>query len=276
MTRARAVIVLAMAFAGCGKKGPPLAPFQPDPLPVADLKAGQQGDKLLVTYTAPRQTVDQQPLEVFDVEILVASRPGELAKVATIQTVRVAAGESRTELLPLPEADLLARVAGRARNKGRRSTVGQVVTLKVQPPPAGPTAVEAKIDPAGIIVTWPTVPPTATPTPSPSPSPTATPTPSARATGTSTVAAAVATPTPTPKPLSGYLVRRRGPTGVVLLTEKPIASPPFLDDKPLPVGRWCYSVRWATSMEPLVTSAESPEGCVDLKEARPPAPRPGP
>jgi hypothetical protein len=275
MTRARAVILLAMAFAGCGKKGPPLAPFQPDPQPVADLKAGQQGDKLLVTYTAPRLTVDQQALEVFDVEVLVASRPGELAKVATVHTVRVAPGEARTELLPLPDADLLVRVGARARNKGRRATVSRVATLTSQPPPPGPAAVEAKIDPAGIIVTWPTVPPTATPTPSPSPSPTATPTPAARATAASTLAAA-ATATPTPKPLTGYLVRRRGPTGVTLLTEKPIASPPFLDDKPLAIGRWCYSVRWVVSMEPLLTSTESPEGCVDLKEARPPAPRPGP
>lgn len=270
MTRAWLVLMVAMACAGCGKKGPTLPPYQPDPQPVTDFKVGQQGDRLLVSYTAPRQTVDAQALDVHDVQILVAARPGDLAKVARVHTVRVAPGESRTELLPLPEVDQTARVAARARNKGRRSGLSGTATLTVQPAPVGPDVVTAQTDPAGIIVTWPTPAPAATPTPSPAV--TATPAPTA-----ATPAAATATPTPTPKPLSGYVVRRRGPGGTAtLLTEKPIVGPPFLDDTAMPAGRWCYSVRRVVTWEPLLTSAESPEGCVDLKEARPAAARPGP
>ena len=272
MTRARVVLILAITFAGCGKKGPPLAPFQPDPQAVASLKIGQQGNQLAVDYVSPRQTVDAQPLAVHDVEILVASRPGDMAKVAQVHTVRVAPGETRTELLPLPEVDTTVRVAARARNKGRRSPISRTFTLVVQPAPAAPTDVRAEVDPAGVVITWttPAPTPTRTPTPSPSPAPTATPAP-----GT-TPGAATATPRPSPTPVTGYLLRRRGPSGTTELTQKPIVGPPFLDDAVVPVGRWCYTVRRVVATEPLVTSAESPEGCVDVKVARPPAVRPVP
>ena len=254
---------LAMLGAACGKKGAPLPPYRPDPEAVADLKAGQQGDQLVVSYTSPKQTVDAQKLEVHEVEILVTDQAtGEIAKVGRPHRVRVAPGESRTELLPLAAPGATVRVAARARNGGRPSALSKTLTVTAQPAPPGPSSLQARNDPAGVLITWTT--PAATP---------------AVATATPTAAAATPaaiTPTPTPTGPVGYLVRRRGPGGpLTLLTQKPIAAPPYLDETALTGGRWCYTVRHLVSSEPLLTSAESPEACVDIKDVRPPQPPSG-
>jgi hypothetical protein len=61
----------------------------------------------------------------------------------------------------------------------------------------------------------------------------------------------------------------------VLLTEKPIDGPPFLDQAPLTSGRWCYTVRRLVTAQPLVASADTPEVCVEVRDTRPPQPPTG-
>jgi hypothetical protein len=277
--QALAVVLLALS---CGKKGPVLAPLRPDPQPVADLKVGQQGDTLVVSYQAPRQTLDLQPLDVHEIEVLVADKPGDITKVGrVVHRVQVAPGETRTEAVPLPAVGSTVRTAVRGRFKGIRGAPSRVVGLTVETPPPAPASVTASNDPAGVLVMWPTVPPTPAPTARLTPSPTATPTPMPAATTAAgaTAVAAAPTPTPTPAPtaaVAGYLVRRRPPTGAAtLLTAKPIPAPPFLDESSLATGRWCYSVARVVAWEPLVASTHSPEGCVDVKDVRPPQPPSG-
>jgi hypothetical protein len=278
------MMVLAVLATSCGKKGAPLPPLRPDPQPVTELKVGQQGNHLLVSYVSPRVTVDDQRLDVHDVEILVAERAGELAKVAHVTRVRVAPGESRTETLPLPAAGTSLRVAARARSKGGRSAISKIESFVVHAVPDTPADVAASNDPGGVIVTWatPTPTPIVTPTAGPTSGPTSaltganTPTP----TGPTPLAAPVfgskPVPTATPVNVSGYQVSRRGPTGLpLLLTEKPIAGPPFLDQKSLDGGRWCYTVRSVASLTPLLASDDSIESCVEVRDVRPPQPPTG-
>ena len=52
--------VAALALlTGCGSQGNPLPPSLDLPKPVADLKAARKGDKVLLTWTAPRETTDK-------------------------------------------------------------------------------------------------------------------------------------------------------------------------------------------------------------------------
>ena len=242
---------LALLSLACGKKGPPLPPYRPDPQPPTELKVGQDGDRLAVSYVSPRQTLDNQRLEVHEIEILIATRTGELAKVAQVHRVRVAPGESRTDTVALPPAETAVRVAARARNKGRRGAPTRTLVHRVQPPPAGPGSVTARLQPNGVQIAWEAPPAEPTPTPTTAPA-AATP-----ATGPA--------PTATPIPLSGYQVRRRAPGGTVAwLNEKPVPSTSFLDDTAKTAGRWCYTVRRAVSWEPLIASGESPEACVEV------------
>ena len=53
-----AVAALAL-LAGCGVQGNPLPPSLELPRPVADLKAVRKGDKVLLAWTAPRETTDK-------------------------------------------------------------------------------------------------------------------------------------------------------------------------------------------------------------------------
>jgi hypothetical protein len=47
------------ALTGCGSQGNPLPPSLELPKPVGDLKAARKGDKVLLTWTAPRETTDK-------------------------------------------------------------------------------------------------------------------------------------------------------------------------------------------------------------------------
>lgn len=66
MTRFRTALVAAHAgalvlggmLAGCGKKGPPLAPLRLLPARVQDVRATRQGDRVRITFTIPNQNED--------------------------------------------------------------------------------------------------------------------------------------------------------------------------------------------------------------------------
>ena len=63
--------VLAMtAGAGCGKKGPPLAPYVLLPAAPARVAAQRIGDDVFVTFAVPAQNVDaSKPADVRRVEV---------------------------------------------------------------------------------------------------------------------------------------------------------------------------------------------------------------
>jgi hypothetical protein len=266
-----ALLALGVPLA-CGKKGPPLPPFKPDPQPAGALKVSQQGASLLVSFQAARQTVEGRSLDVHEVEVLVADRAGDMAKVATVHRFTAAPGEARTETVPAPPPGTTVRVAIRSRAGGVRSPLSSPFVLKVYVPPPAPANVTARNDPAGVLLTWTTVPPTPAPTASAT---VAVPTAATATVAPSALLSATATPAtaPTPTPASGYEVRRRPAAGAaVLLTGKPIAAPPFLDEAPLGSGRFCYTVRVVVATDPPLSGNDSSESCVDVKDQRPPQP----
>ncbi|HUS19593.1 MAG TPA: fibronectin type III domain-containing protein, partial [Terriglobales bacterium] len=54
------VCLVMVVLAACGTPGAPQPPSLRLPKPVEDLKAVRQGDKVLITWTAPRETTDRQ------------------------------------------------------------------------------------------------------------------------------------------------------------------------------------------------------------------------
>jgi hypothetical protein len=93
--------VLAMAAAaGCGKKGPPLAPFVLLPAAPARVAAQRAGDDVYVTLTLPAQNVDaSKPADVRRVEVYAFS--------ATTPPPRVRALELATLIATVPVAAAL-------------------------------------------------------------------------------------------------------------------------------------------------------------------------
>src|SRR5690242_17761781 len=68
--RAAAVLMLTVAAFGCGKKGPPLAPFARIPAPIDQISASRVGGDVYVTLTLPSKDIDATiPAHVSRVEV---------------------------------------------------------------------------------------------------------------------------------------------------------------------------------------------------------------
>jgi hypothetical protein len=64
------VTIAGLAVPGCGKKGPPLAPFVRVPAKVADLAARRQGDVVALTCTVPAANLDgTRPADIARLEV---------------------------------------------------------------------------------------------------------------------------------------------------------------------------------------------------------------
>ena len=277
-----AALVLAAALA-CGKRGDPLPPLARTPQPVRDLAVAQRGPELEIRYTAPRTTTGGIRLDVHAVEILTARAEGDFAKTALIEVRKVAPGETVSATQPLPPPGTRLRVAARAVSRGDRSALTPVVTLLVQPPPAAPAELLAHLTPEAVVLTWTGTVPSPPPAPSPAPSPaasaapvkeaapSASPTKPVMAAATSKPAASA--PKPPPPPTPGFRVFRRDPIASyeAPMNPVPITTNAFEDRTAGAGQRWCYAVRAAASVDPVVESAASDEVCVDIKDVAPPA-----
>lgn len=112
---AAAAVVLAVTMFGwgCGKKGPPLAPFVRIPAPVETIAASRLGNDVFVTLTIPVTNVDASiPVDISRVEVYgytgrVAPTPAQWPElgtvVATIPVVPPPVGEAGG---PPPAADV--------------------------------------------------------------------------------------------------------------------------------------------------------------------------
>ena len=109
-----AVCVATILAAGCGKKGPPLAPFVRVPAAVDNVTAQRIGDEVFVSFKVPTANVDgQQPadigsLEVYAITATSAPETDEQRKLATL----VATLPVRPVLPPSPTPDSLAVATG--------------------------------------------------------------------------------------------------------------------------------------------------------------------
>src|SRR3954451_2988562 len=57
-----ALLLVLSAFVGCASPGPPQPPSLKLPKPVDDLTAHRKGDRVLLTWTPPQKTTDNQNL----------------------------------------------------------------------------------------------------------------------------------------------------------------------------------------------------------------------
>lgn len=104
-------LLAATAVAGCGKKGPPLAPFVRIPAAVETIDASRLGDEVYVTVTVPATNIDMSvPIDISRIDIYgytgrvapTSARWAELGSVvASIPVVPPAVDEAG---LPLPQA----------------------------------------------------------------------------------------------------------------------------------------------------------------------------
>ena len=80
MHRLLAVCLVIATLAGCGKKGPPLAPFQRVPAAVTTVTPLRMGDDVYLSFTVPATNVDgQKPADIDKVEVyaVTATHPPE-------------------------------------------------------------------------------------------------------------------------------------------------------------------------------------------------------
>jgi len=131
------------AGAGCGKKGPPLAPYVLVPGAPGRVTAQRQGDDVYVTLTAPVQNIDRsKPADVRRIEVyaFTATTPPPLGRAlelsTLVATVPVAAG--------LPEGALLGQ---RQRTPATKDAARAGATITVKET-LGPDAFVAKSLPA--------------------------------------------------------------------------------------------------------------------------------
>jgi predicted small lipoprotein YifL len=84
-------IAALTALTGCGSQGNPLPPSLELPKPVSDLKAVRKGDRVLLAWTAPRETTDKLHIK-------------EAGKTRVCRSTALPAAMECTELAPLPAA----------------------------------------------------------------------------------------------------------------------------------------------------------------------------
>ena len=249
-----AALVLAAAL-GCGKRGDPLPPLARTPQPVRELTVAQRGSDLEIRYIAPRTTTGGVRLDLHAVEILTARAEGDFAKTALIEVRKAAPGETVAWTQPLPPAGTRMRVAARAVAGGDRSALTPVVTLLVQPPPAAPADLKARLTPEAVVLTWtgtvPSPPPAPSPSPAPSPAaspaaPVKQPAPAASPTKAETAATASTPAAAPPKPPTpGFRIFRRDPIASydAPMNPVPITTSIFEDRTAGSGPRWCYVLR---------------------------------
>jgi hypothetical protein len=277
------------AALGCGKRGDPLPPLARTPQPVRDLSVAQRGSDLEIRYSAPRTTTGGIRLDLHTVEILTARAEGDFAKTALVEARKVAPGETAVWTQPLPPPGTRLRVAARAVSSGDRSALTPIVTLTVEPAPAPPADLKARLTPEAVVLNWtgivPSPPPPPSPAPSPSASPAASPSPSPAPSPSTRAGGARARPSASPglparpvavappKPATpGFRIFRRDPVASyeAPMNPVPITTLVFEDRTAGAGSRWCYVVRLAASVDPVVESGPSDEVCVDITDVAPP------
>src|SRR3954471_4748081 len=100
----RAIVLILLGLAACGKKGPPLAPLRVAPARVEDLTVAKSGDDVRAQFTVPAANADQsKPADLTAVELYAisgkADDPLGQALGAT-EFLRFAELAGRTEIAP--------------------------------------------------------------------------------------------------------------------------------------------------------------------------------
>jgi fibronectin type 3 domain-containing protein len=160
--RRDAFLWLAVSLGGCGYVGYPLPPAGNIPLPIANVKASQIGDKMIVEFTEPLITTEGLPIKRLgglDVRIGQKIDPfsaGVWAEKA--KPVPAKLSETGIVTVDVPVKDWIGQdviIGVRTTNvKGKASTWSNFANLHVAAAPAVPTGLHAESDPHGSKLTW--------------------------------------------------------------------------------------------------------------------------
>ena len=160
--RFAAAVLLATAACGCGKKGPPLAPFVRIPAAVETITASRLGNDVYVTVTVPMTNIDKSvPVDIGRIDVYgytgqVSPTPARWAELATvIASIPVVPPPVDADNRPLPQtATDKGAIAGAAVSivdplttddfiQGRVPIVDpRLATLAPSPGPAVPTVLK--------------------------------------------------------------------------------------------------------------------------------------
>jgi hypothetical protein len=160
------VLAAALCLAACGTPGAPRPPSLELPRPVADLAAKRQGDKVMLTWTAPRETTDKQNIR-HPGPVHICRAVNTTAMVQCLQVAELPAASAATSRKEKPEQrsytdslpmDLqqqnptgFATYALESLNpRGRSAGLSNHVEVPLAPTLPPPTQVKAEVTPEGI------------------------------------------------------------------------------------------------------------------------------
>lgn len=157
---------------GCGSQGNPLPPSLELPRPVSDLKAARKGDKVLLTWSAPRETTDKLRIkEAGKTRVCrptAASVSTECSPVAELPPGPTPASgvASYTDTLPreLQEQQptgFAVYTVEAVNARGRSAGLSNAVRVPLAPTLAPPTGLEARVTAEGVALSFsaPAAPP---------------------------------------------------------------------------------------------------------------------
>ncbi len=162
-------LVAVLCLAACGTPGAPRPPSLELPRPVNDLAATRQGDKVTLTWTAPRQTTDGANIrrpgpericrDVAQATAVSCAAIAELPPVTEVGTRQKPVTRGYTDVLPPalqrehPAAFASYAVAA-YNDRGRTAGVSNQVQVPLAPTLPPPNDVRAQVTPEGIVLTW--------------------------------------------------------------------------------------------------------------------------
>lgn len=147
-----ALFAAVAALAGCGKKGPPLAPLVHVPAAVEGLSARRVGADVFLTFTAPKTNVDRStPPDVARIDVYgaTATTPPPLARFLEIATLvrSVTIEAPRSASSPGGGAPAPAPASGPAPLRVRDILNAESLVPKSLPVPPGPARRPAPVTP---------------------------------------------------------------------------------------------------------------------------------
>jgi hypothetical protein len=149
-------------LAGCGYVGEPLPPALNIATPIADLRAIEYGDHILIDFTIPAMTTEGLPLpriERVDLRIGATVTPFDInrwsagAQEIPVQRNEPGAAQAQTSASAWIGKDVAigVRIVNR---KGRASEWSNLASVHVVAPVPKPLAVKAAPDPQGVQLSW--------------------------------------------------------------------------------------------------------------------------
>jgi len=133
------VAAAGLAWPGCGKKGPPLAPFVRAPGRAMDLQARRSGDLVTLTFTVPSANIDDtRPADLAALEVYAytamaqndvrdTARMTLVAKIPVRKPAALAPGAASRPAEPAPRGDSAA-------DQGALVTITETLTADMQAP----------------------------------------------------------------------------------------------------------------------------------------------